>query len=76
YNCCLDENTYTTVMAGVFADNGLPTRFITDTGRGGQSKIRQIWGSWCNVKGAGIGARPQANPAPQMDTWVWIKPPG
>ncbi|RKO93381.1 1, 4-beta cellobiohydrolase [Blyttiomyces helicus] len=76
YNCCLDENMYTTAMAGVFGENNLPTRFITDTGRAGQADIRQIWGSWCNVKGAGIGARPQANPAPQMDAWVWIKPPG
>lgn len=32
-------------------------------------------GNWCNQKG-GIGARPTANPAPGIDAYVWIKPPG
>jgi len=32
-------------------------------------------GNWCNQFG-GLGARPQANPAPGFDAWVWIKPPG
>ncbi len=32
-------------------------------------------GNWCNQPG-GIGARPQANPAPGFDAYVWIKPPG
>lgn len=32
-------------------------------------------GNWCNQYG-GIGARPQANPAPGFDAYVWIKPPG
>ncbi|MFF0310495.1 glycoside hydrolase family 6 protein [Streptosporangium sp. NPDC004379] len=33
-------------------------------------------GNWCNQKGAGLGERPQANPAPGLDAYVWIKPPG
>ena len=32
-------------------------------------------GNWCNQPG-GIGARPQANPAPSIAAYVWIKPPG
>nr|BBH87660.1 glucanase [Thermosporothrix sp. COM3] len=42
-----------------------------------QSKIdrRVHRGNWCNQYG-GIGARPQANPAPGFDAYVWIKPPG
>nr|WP_308789050.1 glycoside hydrolase family 6 protein [Thermogemmatispora aurantia] len=32
-------------------------------------------GNWCNQPG-GIGARPQADPAPGFDAFVWIKPPG
>ncbi|MEU9833141.1 glycoside hydrolase family 6 protein [Streptosporangium sp. NPDC048047] len=33
-------------------------------------------GNWCNQKGAGLGERPQASPAPGLDAYVWIKPPG
>jgi cellulose 1,4-beta-cellobiosidase len=32
-------------------------------------------GNWCNQPG-GIGERPQANPAPHIDAFVWVKPPG
>lgn len=33
-------------------------------------------GNWCNQNGAGIGARPVANPMPGIDAFVWVKPPG
>ena len=33
-------------------------------------------GNWCNQAGAGLGERPQANPAPGIDAYVWVKPPG
>ncbi|MBX6386075.1 MAG: glycoside hydrolase family 6 protein [Microbispora sp.] len=33
-------------------------------------------GNWCNQSGAGLGERPQANPAPGIDAYVWVKPPG
>ncbi len=33
-------------------------------------------GGWCNQNGAGIGARPTANPGTGLDAYVWIKPPG
>ena len=33
-------------------------------------------GGWCNQAGAGIGERPQASPAPGIDAYVWVKPPG
>ncbi|GIH76499.1 glycoside hydrolase family 6 protein [Planobispora longispora] len=33
-------------------------------------------GNWCNQSGAGLGERPQANPAAGLDAYVWIKPPG
>ncbi|WP_395736698.1 glycoside hydrolase family 6 protein [Prosthecobacter sp.] len=33
-------------------------------------------GNWGNQSGAGIGARPMANPAPNYDAFVWVKPPG
>lgn len=33
-------------------------------------------GNWCNQSGAGLGERPRADPAPGIDAYVWIKPPG
>ena len=33
-------------------------------------------GNWCNQNGAGIGARPTANPVTGIDAFVWVKPPG
>jgi cellulose 1,4-beta-cellobiosidase len=33
-------------------------------------------GNWCNQSGAGMGARPTANPESGFDAYVWIKPPG
>ncbi|WP_345561382.1 glycoside hydrolase family 6 protein [Nonomuraea rosea] len=43
-----------------------------------QSRIdRRIHaGNWCNQSGAGMGARPAANPETGLDAYVWIKPPG
>lgn len=33
-------------------------------------------GGWCNQAGAGIGERPQVNPADGIHAYVWVKPPG
>src|SRR5579871_1437055 len=61
---------------------GLPSvgitgkRFVIDTGRDGVPNVRTEPGNWCNIKGAGLGARPQANPAPNVDAFLWIKVPG
>jgi cellulose 1,4-beta-cellobiosidase len=43
-----------------------------------QSRIdRRIHaGNWCNQAGAGLGERPKAAPAPGIDAYVWVKPPG
>ena len=58
---------------GYVADlaKGLPTvgitgkGFVIDTGRDGVPNVRTAPGNWCNIKGAGLGERPQAAPAPQ-----------
>ncbi len=50
--------------------------FIVDTSRDGKAYIRSSNGSWCNVKGAGLGERPQAAPAPLVDAYLYVKPPG
>ena len=61
---------------------GLPTvgitgkAFVIDTGRDGVPNVRTAPGNWCNIKGAGLGERPQAAPAPNVDAYLWIKVPG
>jgi cellulose 1,4-beta-cellobiosidase len=50
--------------------------FLIDTSRNGRVGIRTKSGSWCNIKGAGLGERPRANPAPLVDAYFWVKPPG
>ncbi|MEV7081091.1 glycoside hydrolase family 6 protein [Streptomyces sp. NPDC093516] len=43
---------------------------------GGRYDRRIHLGNWCNQAGAGLGERPRANPAPGIDAYVWMKPPG
>ncbi|MEU3681576.1 glycoside hydrolase family 6 protein [Streptomyces sp. NPDC030592] len=43
---------------------------------GGRYDRRIHPGNWCNQSGAGLGERPQANPEPGIDAYVWMKPPG
>ncbi|MEU6178959.1 glycoside hydrolase family 6 protein [Streptomyces coeruleorubidus] len=43
---------------------------------GGRYDRRIHVGNWCNQSGAGLGERPQANPAAGIDAYVWMKPPG
>jgi len=50
--------------------------FVIDTGRDGKGYIRSSPGNWCNIKGAGLGERPRAAPAPKVDAYLYIKVPG
>ncbi|WP_305068064.1 glycoside hydrolase family 6 protein [Kitasatospora sp. A2-31] len=43
---------------------------------GGRYDRRFQTGNWCNQAGAGLGERPQADPATGIDAYVWMKPPG
>ncbi|MDT0443305.1 glycoside hydrolase family 6 protein [Streptomyces johnsoniae] len=43
---------------------------------GGRYDRRIHLGNWCNQSGAGLGERPTASPAPNIDAYAWIKPPG
>jgi cellulose 1,4-beta-cellobiosidase len=46
-------------------------------GRSGKQNLRQKWGDWCNIKGAGFGLRPTTNTGySQIDSIVWVKPGG
>jgi cellulose 1,4-beta-cellobiosidase len=75
-NPAIDETIYITNLVKVFQGVGLPTRFLIDTSRNGQAGIRKSWGSWCNIKNSGIGTAPAVDPQPNVDAYMWIKPPG
>lgn len=72
-----DETGYAADLARALAAVGVTGKgFVIDTGRNGQAYIRSIPSSWCNVKGAGLGERPRAAPAPLIDAYLYIKVPG
>ena len=74
---CPDELTYVEKLAASLAEVGIVGKgFLIDTSRNGRAGIRSKSGSWCNIAGAGLGERPQASPAPGVDAYWWIKPPG
>jgi cellulose 1,4-beta-cellobiosidase len=74
---CPDELTYVQKMSASLAEVGIAGKgFLVDTGRNGRGGIRTKWSAWCNVKGAGLGERPRASPAPGVDAYYWVKPPG
>jgi len=75
-NPCPDELTFAKKLTEAFATVGITgKKFVIDTSRNGKP-TRTTWSSWCNVKAAGIGPRPQASPDPLLDAYFWIKPPG
>jgi cellulose 1,4-beta-cellobiosidase len=72
-----DELGYVEDLARALAGVGIGGKgFVIDTGRNGRANIRSDVGSWCNVKGAGLGERPRAAPAPSVDAYLFIKVPG
>ena len=76
-NPCPNELTYARVLGQTLAMYGFRNHgFIIDTSRNGKGGIRDKWGAWCNVKGAGLGERPRADPMPGIDAYWWVKPPG
>jgi len=75
-NPCPDELTYIAKLSEELRRVGIVNKqFIIDTSRNGKA-VRQSWGHWCNIKGAGLGMRPVAAPSPQVDAYLWVKPPG
>ncbi|PFH54251.1 glycoside hydrolase family 6 protein [Amanita thiersii Skay4041] len=72
-----DEIHYIQALAPMLQSNGFPAHFIVDQGRSGVQNIRQQWGDWCNVKGAGFGMRPTLSTGSSLiDAIVWVKPGG
>jgi cellulose 1,4-beta-cellobiosidase len=80
WNRVIDERRVVDAMRAHFPSHG----FVIDTGRNGWRDrgarlpldARVHRGNWCNQTGAGIGERPRANPAPGVDAYFWVKPPG
>jgi cellulose 1,4-beta-cellobiosidase len=76
-NPCPNELTYVKLLRETMAMYGFRDHgFLVDTSRNGKGKIRSAWGNWCNIKGAGLGERPRADPVPGVDAYWWVKPPG
>jgi cellulose 1,4-beta-cellobiosidase len=77
-NPCPDELSYVHRLSDTLNRAGIKKKgFIIDTSRNGKAGTRRRWGSWCNVKGAGLGERPRATPDESpVDAFFWVKPPG
>ena len=64
-------------LAPMLESSGFPAHFIVDQSRSGVQDIRQQWGDWCNIKGAGFGIRPTTDTGSSLiDSIVWVKPGG
>jgi cellulose 1,4-beta-cellobiosidase len=76
-NPCINELLYVKMFAETLNMYGIKGKaFVIDTSRNGRGFIRHRWGNWCNIKGAGLGERPQVEPIKGIDAYFWIKPPG
>lgn len=72
-----DEVGYVTDLTKELNAAGITGKgFVIDTSRDGKPNVRTSPGNWCNIKGAGLGERPQAAPAPLVDAYLYIKVPG
>lgn len=77
YNSCQNEKTYVQKFGAALKTAGMPNYAIVDTGRNAVQGLRAEWGDWCNVDGAGFGARPTASTGETLaDAFVWGKPGG
>jgi cellulose 1,4-beta-cellobiosidase len=76
-NPCYNESVYVKKLAVTLGEHGFRGKgFIIDTSRNGRGKIRRTWDRWCNIKDAGLGERPVADPDVFVDAYFWVKPPG
>ncbi|PGG98819.1 hypothetical protein AJ80_09456 [Polytolypa hystricis UAMH7299] len=77
WNKCHDEKRYVQIFGDALATAGMPNQAIVDTGRNAVQGLRQEWGHWCNVNGAGFGVHPTSSTGDsRVDAFVWIKPGG
>lgn len=77
YNKAQNEKLYVQLFSAALTTAGFPAHAIVDTGRNGVQFLREAWGDWCNVNGAGFGVRPTASTGETLaDAFVWGKPGG
>ena len=77
WNECQNEQIYIEVFGEALKTAGHPNHAIVDTGRNAVTGLREEWGNWCNVNGAGFGVRPTAETGHELaDAFVWGKPGG
>ncbi|KAK9789627.1 putative Glucanase [Seiridium cardinale] len=77
YNAAQNEEKYVTLFGAALDTAGMPNHAIVDTGRNGVQGLRDAWGDWCNVDGAGFGLRPSTDTGLELaDAFVWGKPGG
>ncbi|PKS07425.1 hypothetical protein jhhlp_006028 [Lomentospora prolificans] len=77
WNKCQNEKIYVETFGAALKSAGMPNHAIVDTGRNGVQGLREEWGNWCNVNGAGFGIRPSADTGSELaDAFVWVKPGG
>ncbi|KAI1179284.1 1, 4-beta cellobiohydrolase [Nemania sp. FL0916] len=77
YNKCQNERTYVEKFGAALKTAGFPNHAIVDTGRNAVTGLREEWGNWCNVNGAGFGVRPTGSTGYELaDAFVWGKPGG
>ncbi|KAI0554409.1 1, 4-beta cellobiohydrolase [Xylaria curta] len=77
YNACQNEKLYLEKFGAALKTAGFPNHAIVDTGRNAVTGLREEWGNWCNVDGAGFGVRPTSDTGYELaDAFVWGKPGG
>ncbi|KAF2261184.1 cellobiohydrolase-like protein II precursor [Lojkania enalia] len=77
WNKAQNEKKYVELFSPELKSAGMPGQAIVDTGRNGVTGLRNEWGDWCNVNGAGFGRRPTTNTGSSLvDSFVWVKPGG
>ncbi|KAF9531317.1 cellobiohydrolase-like protein II precursor [Crepidotus variabilis] len=77
WNKAQDEKRYVSLFSAALKTAGFPNYAIVDTGRNAVQGLRDEWGDWCNVNGAGFGVRPTSSTGDsQTDAFVWVKPGG
>ncbi|CAI9635386.1 unnamed protein product [Alternaria burnsii] len=77
WNKAQNEKKYIELFSPELKSAGMPGQAIVDTGRNGVTGLREEWGNWCNVNGAGFGVRPTSNTGSSLvDSFVWVKPGG
>jgi cellulose 1,4-beta-cellobiosidase len=77
WNKAQNEKKYVDLFGAALKTAGMPNHAIIDTSRNGVQGLRDEWGDWCNVDGAGFGPRPTGDTGHELtDAFVWVKPGG